>query len=108
MGFATADPGAVVQAALLLVKISEIQNMSSWQFADRPALQQAATISLLVLGWRVFFHPLSKFPGPWLNAASEVPEALAIITGRQHAYHRRLHERYGNYFLRLQSPYNAG
>lgn len=50
---------------------------------------------LLVLGRRLFFDPLSKFPGPWLNAVSDIPAALRLISGRQHAYHRRLHEKYG-------------
>lgn len=55
----------------------------------------AFSTSLVFVVHRIFFHSLSKFPGPWINAVSPLPEVLAIVAGRQHAYHRRLHEKYG-------------
>ncbi|KAH6957904.1 cytochrome P450 [Ilyonectria sp. MPI-CAGE-AT-0026] len=56
---------------------------------------------LLVLGFliqiiqRRFFHPLRNVPGPWINSVSELPAALALVTGNQHRYYRSLHEKYG-------------
>ncbi|KAF2754938.1 cytochrome P450 [Pseudovirgaria hyperparasitica] len=44
---------------------------------------------------RRVFHPLSKYPGPWLNSLSEIPAAVALAAGRQHAYYRKLHSKYG-------------
>ncbi|KAK3938485.1 cytochrome P450 [Diplogelasinospora grovesii] len=55
----------------------------------------AGPLLLTFIAQRLYFHPLSKYPGPWLNALSPIPEVLAIVAGRQHAYHRKLHERYG-------------
>ncbi|KAF1359823.1 cytochrome P450 [Lizonia empirigonia] len=44
---------------------------------------------------RQLLHPLRKYPGPWLNSLSEVPAAIALASGRQQAYYRRLHSKYG-------------
>ncbi|KAL2192616.1 cytochrome P450 [Corynascus similis CBS 632.67] len=44
---------------------------------------------------RRYFHPLRAIAGPWLNSISELPAALALVTGNQHVYYRYLHERYG-------------
>ncbi|TEY53289.1 hypothetical protein BOTCAL_0250g00170 [Botryotinia calthae] len=45
--------------------------------------------------WKIFFHPLSAFPGPWFNRISEIPGSWVIATGKQHSYYRQLHEKYG-------------
>lgn len=50
---------------------------------------------LLQVIHRRFFHPLRVAPGPWLNSISELPAAIALVTGNQHVYYRSLHERYG-------------
>lgn len=60
------------------------------------AVLLALTLVIAIVIQRLYLHPLSKYPGPWLNAISEIPEALQLITGRQHAYHRKLHDRYGS------------
>ncbi|KAH8879884.1 cytochrome P450 monooxygenase [Thozetella sp. PMI_491] len=54
-----------------------------------------APLLLTFLLKRIFLHPLSAFPGPWLNTISPLPEVSAIVRGRQHAYHHKLHQRYG-------------
>lgn len=57
-------------------------------------------VSFFVIGqavYRVLLHPLKSFPGPWLNAASELPSSLRLARGEQHRYYYRLHRRYGEF-----------
>lgn len=44
---------------------------------------------------RCLWHPLRAVPGPWANKISELPAALALVTGNQHVYYRSLHDKYG-------------
>lgn len=58
--------------------------------------------SIYLAFYRLVFHPLAKFPGPKLAAATYWYEFYAdLMIGPfpgQGAYHiERLHERYGNY-----------
>lgn len=50
-------------------------------------------IGLIV--YNVFFHPLSKYPGPILAAATPIPFAYRIFNGRGVDWLQHLHERYG-------------
>ncbi|EMR61768.1 putative cytochrome p450 protein [Eutypa lata UCREL1] len=70
--------------------------------AERPGLALIALIAFLVVGYvigkpiyNVLFHPLHKFPGPKLWAASRIPYAIAIFKGRPHLKILKLHEQYG-------------
>ncbi|AEO65383.1 uncharacterized protein THITE_2143111 [Thermothielavioides terrestris NRRL 8126] len=61
-----------------------------------------ATLAILLVARAVFqivqrrlFHPLRSVPGPWVNSVSELPAALALVTGNQHLYYQSLHEKYG-------------
>ena len=42
------------------------------------------------------FHPLAKYPGPMTNKLSKLTMSYIVSTGKQHAYHRKLHEQYGD------------
>jgi cytochrome P450 len=44
----------------------------------------------------VYFHPLSRLPGPKLYAVSHIPHTWAQITGRKPFMIHQLHEKYGN------------
>lgn len=44
---------------------------------------------------RCLWHPLRAVPGPWANSVSELPAALALVTGNQHLYYKSLHDKYG-------------
>ncbi|KAJ5421827.1 Oxoglutarate/iron-dependent dioxygenase [Penicillium cf. griseofulvum] len=44
---------------------------------------------------RVYFHPLSGFPGPKLVAASSFQHFYAVWTGREKTWYQDLHRRYG-------------
>ena len=51
---------------------------------------------LLICVYRLTFHPLAKFPGPWHRAVSHWPQALSHIRGNAHVDVQQLHERYGD------------
>ena len=45
--------------------------------------------------YNLYFHPLRKFPGPWLAAATPYYFMWKIILGQKHTSAQRLHEKYG-------------
>ncbi|TLD11447.1 hypothetical protein PspLS_11952 [Pyricularia sp. CBS 133598] len=45
--------------------------------------------------YNVYFHPLAKYPGPSLWAASQIPYAAAFSMGHGHHSIDRLHRKYG-------------
>ncbi|KND86483.1 Isotrichodermin C-15 hydroxylase [Tolypocladium ophioglossoides CBS 100239] len=45
--------------------------------------------------YRLYLHPLSRFPGPRLNAVSALPCAYSLAKGRHPFNNRLLHEIYG-------------
>lgn len=56
-------------------------------------------LSLYFVGlaiYRRYFHPLSEFPGPLINAISELPAALSLLRGRFAFENKLHHENYGN------------
>ena len=44
---------------------------------------------------RLYFHPLSKVPGPWINAVSRVPYIRHLLAGTTVQNVNKLHEKYG-------------
>ncbi|KAJ5242924.1 uncharacterized protein N7469_001251 [Penicillium citrinum] len=46
--------------------------------------------------YNVYLHPLAKFPGPTLYAASPFPVAFAQLNGTYHLFTHKAHEQYGN------------
>lgn len=51
-------------------------------------------ISIII--YNVYFHPLAKYPGPKLMAATRVPYMRMIISGRFAQRTKALHEKYGH------------
>ena len=45
--------------------------------------------------YRRFFHPLSKYPGPFLNSVSDIPAGLSLLRGRFAFENKLYHEKYG-------------
>ncbi|KAF2133504.1 cytochrome P450 [Dothidotthia symphoricarpi CBS 119687] len=45
---------------------------------------------------RIYFHPLSKFPGPKSRAASWIPSHIGLWTGTNHLRLAELHRKYGH------------
>ncbi|KAJ3956530.1 hypothetical protein N0V92_006902 [Colletotrichum tropicale] len=49
-----------------------------------------------VVVYNLFFHPLRRFPGPKLWAATPLPAALSVLRGLSHVKILELHKRYGD------------
>ncbi|KAI0878449.1 isotrichodermin C-15 hydroxylase [Hypoxylon argillaceum] len=70
---------------------------------ERPSIGSYALAGLvLALVWQaasviynVYFHPLRRFPGPFLQRASTIPWAIQHSTGVQAHRTQKHHERYG-------------
>lgn len=45
--------------------------------------------------YRVYFHPLSKYPGPKLYAATRIPMLISILNGSREKVYADLHRKYG-------------
>ncbi|KAI1126216.1 benzoate 4-monooxygenase cytochrome P450 [Nemania abortiva] len=46
--------------------------------------------------YNVFFHPLRKFPGPWINKISIIPYLRSVFRGKQAYELLKLHGKYGH------------
>lgn len=46
--------------------------------------------------YRLYFHPLAKFPGPKMNAISSLPSVYSLLRGRLPLDNKRLHDKYGS------------
>ena len=45
--------------------------------------------------YRRYFHPLAKYPGPFLNSISGLPVAFSVLRGRYAFENKLYHEKYG-------------
>lgn len=51
--------------------------------------------------YNVYFHPLSKFPGPRLWAMSRIPYVMAVRKGRYVYRVKEFHDRYNSHVVRV-------
>ncbi|KIJ45855.1 hypothetical protein M422DRAFT_226922 [Sphaerobolus stellatus SS14] len=71
--------------------------LSSWYKAVL-ASSFVFTVALLasIVAYRLSpFHPLSKYPGPYICKISKIWTAWIAVEGKLHLYHQDLHRRYG-------------
>lgn len=45
--------------------------------------------------YNIYFHPLSRYPGPKLYAATSIPFSIAQLRGQWHSFVLSTHEKYG-------------
>jgi hypothetical protein len=62
------------------------------------AITGVLAVSYLVYGivYRLYYHPLAKFPGPLLNRLSPVPGIVSLLRGRIPLDNKVLHDKYGS------------
>ncbi|KAF2109486.1 cytochrome P450 [Lophiotrema nucula] len=53
-------------------------------------------MSLVICVRRIWFHPLSKYPGPKLWAATRIPYVISLLQGSLNRDMLELHRRYGD------------
>ena len=56
---------------------------------------QALAAIIWRLLWRLWFHPLARYPGPTVAAVSNLPYVIWTVSGNVHQRLRELHDRYG-------------
>ncbi|KAL3459745.1 cytochrome P450 [Aspergillus heterothallicus] len=77
-----------------------VQATEHWQHTPTKTIFQWATALLLLrLSWlvvyRLYFHPLAKYPGPLLWRISILPSLYYAWTGDRHLVVDKLHKKYG-------------
>ncbi|KAJ0418000.1 cytochrome P450 [Aspergillus carlsbadensis] len=83
-----------------LAKQLLLQATEHWQqTSTRTIVQWAVSLVVLRLSWlviyRLYFHPLAKYPGPLLWRISILPSFYYAWTGDRHLVVDKLHKKYG-------------
>ena len=64
-----------------------------------PAVIVSAVVSVTYLLanviYRLYFHPLAKYPGPKLNAITPIPSIVSLLKGRIPLETKQMHDKYG-------------
>ncbi|EAT92397.2 hypothetical protein SNOG_00902 [Parastagonospora nodorum SN15] len=71
---------------------------------DNLSLIQVLSVAILLVFarwvvrgiYRVYFHPLRKFPGPKFSAFTRIPHLKAVGSGRVQQYTAEIHEKFGD------------
>ncbi|KAF2474421.1 cytochrome P450 [Lindgomyces ingoldianus] len=53
-------------------------------------------IQFAVAIYRLTFHPLARYPGPWYAAISEISNIYSCLNGERHLQFKSWHDRYGS------------
>ena len=78
-------------SSCLVVRVSYFHDTNACNLLTyRPQL-------ILVWIYRVTFHPLAKYPGPWLAKVSDFYGAYHNVMGRLHTETEVSHRRYGTF-----------
>jgi cytochrome P450 len=67
----------------------------AYQLATLAAAALASSLVAVILR-RIFFHPLSKYPGPWISRFTDLPIIFSILKRRRTFRQFELLQRYGS------------
>ena len=91
-------------AYMSLVLLESIYNESSWFAAMTISSQISSVYFLCLFGsisiYRVFFHRLRSFPGPFLASVSKFWHVAHCLDSKNHILLAKLHQEYGD-FVRI-------
>ncbi|KAH8838541.1 hypothetical protein MCOR27_008396 [Pyricularia oryzae] len=79
----------------------QIRDLGAAEIVRRIALFSAYSFSLFLVFftiraiYNIWFHPLSKYPGPWYAATTNLVYYIADITGYRERWILRQHQKYG-------------
>ena len=89
---------------MTLILFESIYNESSWLAATKIISQIFSVYILFLLGsisiYRVFFHRLRNFPGPFLASVSKFWHVAHCLDSKNHTLLAKLHREYGD-FVRI-------
>lgn len=67
----------------------------SWELQVGTRLIRPFDQAVLISIYRVTFHPLAKYPGPFLDKISDWPLVFHCYNGNRHLVEYRNHQKYG-------------
>lgn len=82
-----------------MMLLSETNSYRVAEFISSLATVSGAIFVLYIVVlsiYRLYFHPLAKFPGPKLNAISSLPSVYSLLRGRLPLDNKTLHDKYGS------------
>lgn len=89
--------GIVISGSTLLHVAQDISWRKALSIVSQFGLSYLAGLYSSILIYRVFFHPLGKFPGPLSARISSVWLSIAMNDQNTHKKLRSLHQKYGPY-----------
>jgi hypothetical protein len=79
----------------LVVAGRSVHYLTAWSLLRITVLHLATLVFATILYRISPFHPLSRYPGPFVCRLSKLWALLIASRGYQHRYYHALHERYG-------------
>ncbi|KAK0647380.1 Averantin hydroxylase [Lasiodiplodia hormozganensis] len=73
----------------------DVSGLSMWKQTLASGIVLGVLYYVVSAIYCIYFHPLSKFPGPKAAAFSRLPFSISAARGRQYKWLDSLHERYG-------------
>ncbi|KAJ6023950.1 hypothetical protein N7540_004747 [Penicillium herquei] len=80
----------------MLHPIHEVKLGQSFQLLALSGVGILTLNLVITIIYRLWFHPLAKFPGPRFNAASSLPSVFSLLRGRLALENKVLHDKYGS------------
>lgn len=92
------EVSAIVVSYLLLHFLDGAENGAALLAAFKLVALQITSLALFTLAYRVSpYHPLARFPGPFINKLTSFRMMYIVYTGHRNSYIINLHKQYGKF-----------